>query len=156
MSDSKPSLTPEQEQALVAVLDEIVPARPDGRVPGAGALGLVGFIEDRMRETPDLRPAIVQGLAALERLAAERGAGGFPQVPAAERADLLNALSTREPAFLPGLIFQTYVGYYQQPIVLEALGVEGRPPHPQGYAMEPLDPSLLEPVRRRGPFGRRL
>jgi hypothetical protein len=33
--------------------------------------------------------------------------------------------------------------------VLEALGIEGRPPHPKGYTIEPTDWSLLDPVRRR-------
>jgi hypothetical protein len=37
-----------------------------------------------------------------------------------------------------------------QPRVLEALGVEPRPPHPAGYATVEGDPSLLEPVRQRG------
>jgi len=152
MSDVYEPLSSEQAQALAAVLDAIVPPRPDGLVPGAGSLGLVPFLEGRMREAPDLRPAIVQGLEALARLAVERGVGGFPDLAGPERLELLNELSAAEPAFLPGLIFQTYVGYYQQPRVLEALGLEGRPPHPAGYAMEPFDPGLLEPVRRRGPL----
>jgi hypothetical protein len=34
--------------------------------------------------------------------------------------------------------------------VLEALDLEPRPPHPEGYATVEGDLSLLEPVRRRG------
>jgi hypothetical protein len=155
VSDETPNaLSPDAARDLAAVLDAIVPPRPDG-LPGAGGLGLVAFIEARMAEHPDLRPAVLHGLAALDALARERSGGAFADVPAGERAALLNELASREPAFLPGLIFQTYVGYYQDPRVLEALGVEGRPPFPQGYEVEPFDPGLLEPVRGRDPLWRR-
>jgi hypothetical protein len=62
---------------------------------------------------------------------------------------VLNEIATTEPGFLPGLIFHTYAGYYQNGRVMEALGLEPRPPHPAGYEMEPGDLTLLEAVRRR-------
>ena len=58
-------------------------------------------------------------------------------------------IATREPAFLPGLVFHTYAGYYQHDRVFEALGLEARPPHPKGYETEANDLTLLDPVRRR-------
>jgi hypothetical protein len=39
--------------------------------------------------------------------------------------------------------------------VLEAIGVEPRPPAPQGYQVVAGDLELLAPVRRRGPIWRR-
>ena len=51
---------------------------------------------------------------------------------------------------MPALLFLAYSGYYQHPRVVETLGLEARPPHPKGYAMEAFDPSLLDAVRRRG------
>jgi len=142
-------LSPEQIRSLVCVLDEIVPPSADGRLPGAGELGLVAHLERKLRETPDLRPAVLAGLGVLVRLCRERGASEIAALPRAARAELLNALAAAEPAFLPGLIFQTYVAYYQEGRVLQGLGLEPRPPHPKGYPMEPLDPSLLDPVRLR-------
>jgi hypothetical protein len=38
--------------------------------------------------------------------------------------------------------------------VVEALGLEPRPPFPKGYEVPPNDPALLDPVRRRAPFFR--
>ena len=61
-------------------------------------------------------------------------------------------LSEHESAgtgMLRGLIFHTYMGYYQDGRVMEALGLEARPPFPLGYELEPGDLSLLDPVRRR-------
>jgi hypothetical protein len=141
--------SPDEARALGAVLDEIVPPRPDGSVPGAGTLGLVGRIESAVRENPDLRPALGEGLAALEERARGRGAGSFPELAREARLEVLNELACAVPAFLPALIFQTYVGYYEHPRVMEALGLEARPPHPKGYTMEPDDLSLLDPVRTR-------
>ncbi|MDX2167221.1 MAG: hypothetical protein SF182_09165, partial [Deltaproteobacteria bacterium] len=54
-----------------------------------------------------------------------------------------------DDALPPILAIHAYSGYYQHPIVLQALGLEPRPPHPLGYAMEENDLSLLEPVRQR-------
>ena len=66
----------------------------------------------------------------------------------------MNELATRAPAFLPGLVFQTYVAYYQHRDVVRALGLPPRPPHPEGYELEEGDLTLLDPVRRRDPLFR--
>jgi hypothetical protein len=142
---------PDTARDLAAVLDELIPPSPDGRLPGAGAdeVGLVAYLEEASARTPDLRPALEQGLAALAELARRRGAQGFAELPAAERAAVLEELGTAAPAFLPGLLFQTYAGYYQQPAVLAGLGLPPRPPFPEGYDLEPGDLGLLDPVRAR-------
>jgi hypothetical protein len=144
------ALPPERLRLLSAVLDAIVPPREDGSLGGAGALGLTDRIERSLERTPDLRPAVVQGLDALDALARERSAGGFEALGADERAALLEELSGAQPAFLPGLVFQTYVAYYEDPRVLESLGIPGRPPHPEGYELEGGDLGIFERVRRRG------
>ena len=62
----------------------------------------------------------------------------------------LDELLAAQPHFLGPLLFHTYVGYYQQPRALAALGLEPRPPHPKGHALETGDFGLLEAVRARG------
>ena len=143
-----------QVRSLAAVLDELIPPEPASGLPGAGALGLVDAIAAAIVKTPDLEPAVVEGLAGLDALARSRGADGFAAVAPADRAGLLDENALRQPAFLPGLIFHCFVGYYEHPQVMEALGLEGRPPHPKGYDMEPTDFSLLDAVRRRPPLFR--
>ena len=138
----------EQARALACVLDEVIPPATAAGLPGAGQLGLVRAIAAAIEKTPDLAPAVEQGLAGLAARSAERGAGGFADLPRQDRLEVLNEIATTQPAFLPGLIFHGYVGYYQQPQVLEALGLEARPPHPKGYEIEPTDFSLLDAVRR--------
>jgi hypothetical protein len=136
-------LTPEQRATLSCVLDEIVPPSADGRLPGAGTLGLAGAVEGFLQRTS----GAVSGLArALEAL----GAAGFAVLPTAQRAQALHDFEAKSPGLLPSLIAPTYVCYYQEPRVWVALGLEPRPPHPKGHVLEPGDLSLLEAVRRRG------
>jgi hypothetical protein len=146
---SGPGFSQDEERLLTSVLDEIIPPSDDGRFPGAGALGLADFVEQTLQKTPVLRPVIAQGLSALEDLARSRGARGFTALSRQDKLEVLNELATTQPAFLPGLILQTYAGYYQNGRVIEALGLEPRPPHPEGYDLEPGDLTLLDGVRRR-------
>jgi hypothetical protein len=140
-------LSDAQRTALTAVLDAIVPPSADGRLPGAGEIGLADRIEARLGA---MIAFTAHGLDALDALARERGARGFAALAAPERAEVLNAHAAADPGFLPGLIFQTYSAYYEHPRVMEGLGLEPRPPHPKGYALEQPDlDALLAPVRAR-------
>jgi hypothetical protein len=138
------TLTDAERRLLAAVLDEIVPPEEGGRFPGAGQLGLAGPIDDALRKTPALRAMIVQGLAELDVQARGREPRGFAALPPPDRLALL-----QEQSFLLPLTFQVFAAYYSAPRVVEALGLEPRPPHPQGYEMAPDDLTLLEAVRRR-------
>ena len=139
----------DQETALSGVLDEIIPPSDDGSLPGAGELGLVRYIEQAVRRTPELEPVIARGLAALDVLASRRDSRDFAALSKPDKVEVMNELAATEQAFLPGLIFHTYVGYYLNDRVIEALGREPRPPHPKGYDMEASDLTLLDDVRRR-------
>jgi hypothetical protein len=127
-------------------LDEIVPPG-EGGLPGAGELGLAA----RIGQIPELKEVLEQGLSALEELAVSRGADEYTALPQPERLEALNQVATAQPVFLQGLVFQTYLAYYQHARVVEALGMPPRPPFPLGYEMQPSDlESLLGDVRRRG------
>ena len=134
-----------QRTALSAVLDALVPPSADGRLPGAGALGLASEIEEKLGA---MCAFTARGLEALDAVARERGAASFAALAPAARADALNAHATADPGFLPGLVFQLYSAYYQHPRVQQGLGLEPRPPHPKGYPLEQPDlDALLAPVR---------
>ena len=53
-------------------------------------------------------------------------------------------------AFFDLLVRQTYNGYYTNPRIIEALGLEARSPQPRGYRVEMGNISLMENVQRRG------
>jgi len=148
------ALTYDQLRVLDLVLDEIIPPSEDGRLPGAGALGLASHVEAALLDMPELRKMIADGLTALNNLARRYHGHGFAKVPRHHRLQLLSDHATSEHAFPPILVLHTYAAYYQDARVLAALGLPPRPPHPEGYAMEPDDLTLLDPVRRRRPMYR--
>jgi hypothetical protein len=135
-------------QFLNAVLDELIP--PGDGMPGAGEIGLAADIERALQHHLTLAPVITQGLAALRTIAREARVENFATAHAQTRLALMKELESKEPALIPTLTFLAYSLYYQHPRVLEALGREARPPHPQGYEMGADDLTLLDPVRQRG------
>jgi hypothetical protein len=147
---SRPGFSDDERRAIACVLDEIIPESRDGKLPGAGQLGLAAHIEATQRATPELRPAIEEGLAALAAILERRGASDLGSLPAEARVDVMSELAAAAPAFIPGLVFHTYTAYYQHERVALGLGLEPRPPHPLGYPLESGDLSKLEAVRRRG------
>lgn len=146
---SSPRFSADEERVLRSVLDEIVPPSADGRMPGAGEVGLVGPIEQALAAAPELGPVVAAGLSAVDAIARRRNPGGFAALAGRERLEVLDELATQDQAFLPTLTFLTYANYYQDARVLRALGFEPRPPHPRGYEMKPNDLTLLDAVRRR-------
>lgn len=155
MSEAEPrALSSEQKRSLACVLDTLIPPSEDGRMPGAGELGLVTAIEKAMAEQPALGPAVLLGLEAFEQLVSGIGLEAFAALPVAERAAVLDEVGASQPAFVPSVLFPLYAAYYQQPRVVVALGMEARPPHPKGYEMAPTDTKLLDPVRQRKPIYR--
>jgi hypothetical protein len=136
-------LSGDEVELLARALDLLVPACDDGRLPGAGALGLAEFLERAAAGDPELRDALAEVMA---RLAAE----GFAELEPVARVARLQALAGAAPGAFRQLVVHTYRGYYCHPRVTEALGLEARPPFPRGYSVPPTDFSILDPVRRRG------
>lgn len=145
------ALSAEELEGFAALLDAIIPPSRERGLLGAGEAGLAGELDEK---TPELRPVLRQGLAALDEKARGRGADGFAALAPAERAATLRELDEADPGFLPGLLYHAYARYYQHPRVLEALGLEARAPFPGGYELEPLDPERLAAVRSRPRFWR--
>jgi Gluconate 2-dehydrogenase subunit 3 len=146
MSDERtnPGFSEDQKRVLASVLDEIIPPSDDGRFPGAGQLGLTAYIDAALQKTPELWSMTTQGLLDLDTLARSRHASAFAALSRQDKLQLLN-----EWGFVLPLTLHAYTGYYQHPRIVQALGLEARPPHPKGYHMEPNDLSLLDVVRRR-------
>lgn len=151
---SEVGFSADQRSALTGVLDEIIPPSADGTRPGAGEIGLAPHVERGLAAMAMLVPMIGAALSALDGLARERGAAAFVALSRAERSAVLAEVAAAHPSFLGPLVFHTYVGYYQDPRALAAIGLEPRPPHPKGHVLEPGDFGLLDAVRRRGPIWR--
>lgn len=148
-------LTLEQAQTLAALLDAVIPASRNGRMPGAGEVGLAASVDAALAPGSEPRATLLRGLDSLAAAARARGAASLAALPPDARREVLAEVTAAEPALVPSLLFHVYAGYYQSPRVLEALGLEARPPHPLGYPLEEGDLGLLDPVRERPPLWRR-
>ena len=140
-------------RVLDALLDVIIPASADGRVPAAGALGVAGYLAGRAADDPALATRFRMGLAHAARLAEARGAA-FEALDAAGRAGVVEALERDAPELFGELLRHTYMGYYSRPDVRPHFGLSARPTQPQGYDLPEDDPdelaAIVAPVRARG------
>ena len=128
------------DSTLDAILETLIPPSEDGRMPGAGSLGLADAVRAQAGAAGDLFAA---GLAAAE-------AAGIAELDLPDRVAVLRELESTQPGFVPILYFPTCTAYYRHPQVLVGLGLEPRPPHPKGYELEPGNLEALERVRARG------
>ena len=145
--DTDAGLTPVRRETLRILVGMLVPASPDGRMPGAADLPQVlRHIESLASE----RHAWRDGLDMLQQEAMARYGAAFAALDHASRSTLLGEFAARHPAVLQGLGLETVTSYYQQDGVIEGLGMEARPPYPMGYQVLSGDLTLLGPVISRG------
>ena len=138
---------------LNGLLDEIIPASDDGRIPSAGSLRVAGFIANKAREVPGLANLLKRGLRTAQALLEPKG-DTFEALSPADRLALAESLERREPDFFTALTRYTYMGYYTDPTVPPHFGLSAKPPHPYGYEVPDESPeeltALVEPVKKRG------
>lgn len=140
-------LPPVRRETLRAVLDMLVPASADGRMPGAGAMPQVlRHVENLLAQLP----ALADGLDLLQDEATTRYGTAFATLDETGRSALLDEFAARDPAVLQRLGLEAVTCYYQQDGVIEGLGLEARAPYPTGYQVLAGDLTLLRPVIARG------
>jgi hypothetical protein len=140
-------LDAERKRTLAVLLNLMIPPSGDGRLPGAGAaeVDLLGHLR-RERLAAWAR----DGLAGLVQAAHGDFGGEFAALDGAAQQAAFDAWRRREPRFFAELSAYVLQCYYQNDRVLEAIGLEARPPFPLGYVVPEGDLTLLEPVMVRG------
>ena len=134
-------LTEDQSRALTTVLNHLIPA--EGALPGAGQVGVAGFIEKALAAGPHLRRDIVGVLAALP------DAATLSRMPAAEVEALLRQVEQRLPESFDLLQQATYTGYYSHPQVVATIGVQS---DEEGHLLlDRFDLKDLAELQKRGP-----
>ena len=141
-------LVESQLAVLTSVLDRLIP--PSGELPGAGNLGVAGHIDRVIADCVALRKPILGALGQIEAEAGRRYGSSFDDLSGERQDEVLREVESSEPELFGTLLRQAYNGYYSNPRVIQALGLEARPPQPLGYELEPGDLSALENVKRRG------
>ena len=131
-----------EKKILSEILDELIPANPDKKIPSAGQLGVVSFIFEVASKTPKLQDDIKLVLTWV-----------------ISKADKISPYLVREieiihPKAFGSLITETYKGYYSRPDIRKKLYLSEKPVHPFGYEVKSESneylKELTENVRARG------
>lgn len=143
--------TVEQYATLNALLDMMIPASADGRMPAASSLGLFddagGLTKDAQAKAD--HAVLVAGLDEIHAVANSRFNGALAKLDAMQAKGLVDDLRASAALFFDLLTQHTVARYYEHEQVLAALGVEPSAPWPRGHSVEDGDWSLLDGVRGR-------
>ncbi len=140
-------LSPQQRALLDVILDRLIPAAC--KMPGAGQAGTADHIDGVVGASPRMARLFAAGLRSIESAAVRRGTD-FVDMSGDQKDEILRGIEANKSAFFETLLLHTYNGYYSNPRVVEALGLEPRPPQPRGHEVEFGDFSSLEVVQSRG------
>jgi hypothetical protein len=140
-------LSAQQVRDLRALAGFIIPPSATYDVPGADDDRIFA---DILRSLERDRDGIAR---ALDDLAGLTG-GSFAELEPARRAEVATQLREAGGAALTALVRVVLLCYYRDDRVMRSLGLEPRPPFPQGHVVEQGDWSLLDPVRARPPMYR--
>jgi hypothetical protein len=144
-----PALSADQTRELSAFAGTMIPASAHYGVPGADdALIFADILKSLGRDRNDVG-------RALTRLAGLAG-GSFADLPPERRLDVANDFRAEGGPALAALTRVVLLCYYRDDRVMRSLGQEPRPPFPKGHTLEQGDWSLLDPVKARRPFYRRV
>jgi hypothetical protein len=143
-----------EQDLLREVLDRIIPA--GSGLPAAGALGVGTQIEAALDDDPRKRRLVLEGLAQIERAAWREHDREFAALDATDQDAILQSAERDDAGFFDLLVYLTYRAYYSDSHVLAALGIETRPPQPEGHRLPTFRAELLDPVRARGPVYRKV
>lgn len=150
MSDTIGSDNPftiDDRQVLQKVAGLVIPASSEHNIPGADdddifARILVLCVPEAGHIQPLLR--------AFCDLATKRHDAAFEELDKDDQVNLLK--DSASAGFLQMMIHFTATCYYQDGRVLESIDLKSTPPFPGGHEVEQGDWSLLDPVKAREPF----
>jgi hypothetical protein len=138
-------LNEEQERTLNVLLNLIIPPSEDGKMPSAADVGFFAYMHNE-----NLYSWIREGLLSIGEETHNMYGKEFSVLSGSEQTQLIDRLRRKLFRFFSNLATQVMLCYYQHDHVLEAIGLEARPPFPHGYLVADGDLTLLEAVYERG------
>ena len=127
-------------------MDELIPPSEDGKIPGAGALGVADFLPTAQAYAPDPAGSVQTILDAVS--------DDFVALPRDEKVATLKRVEAAQGQDFETLVRLTYMGYYSRPDTRPYVGVGAHPIHPNGYPVDRESDAMMDeltaPVRARG------
>lgn len=138
-------------EALIAAIDEIIPAA-DG-MPAASQAGTLAYFELVAATETALAETVQASVRTTNALSQERFGRRFPSISRQQRVEILSAFEKGgDAALFVRLRNYVYEAYYLQPRVWVLIGYDPYPTNAPGPHMEPFDQTLLNRVRAMSPL----
>ena len=139
--------TTDEERTLLALVGAVIPAAAEFGTPGADDPAIAA---DILATARPYHATVARALGEIESTAVNRYDAPYADLDAATRAGIASDLSRSRFAGVGTLVTITVQCYYRDDRVMQSLGMEPRPPYPDGFDIPHGDWSMLEPVRQRG------
>ncbi len=152
VSKPVPPFSPARQLALDALIDLMIPASRDGKMPAAVSLGLY---KDLRAMPAAVREQLERGLDSLDSRATDAYDKTFAGLSPAEANALVDIMRRDDPAFIGAFTLHTAARYLRDDQVVAAIGMKPRPHWPQGHEVPEGNWELLESVRQRGEIWRK-
>jgi hypothetical protein len=133
-------------EMLRVLVGTMIPQSEEYGVPGADDPTI---FEDILQTAQPYLDMLTEHMALLEQQQP-----AFATLSSDRRLAQAQQFLAAQPLFGSLLVSLTTQCYYRDNRVMEALGMEARPPFPKGFEIEQGDWSLLDPVRARGSISR--
>ena len=124
----------------------VIPASTEYGIPGADDEAIAADIVESAAGSVG---EVVASLAALDALSRDDRGAGFAALDPTGRLAVAKAFREAHRKLAAPLITLVAQCFYRDERVMASLGMEPRPPYPEGFEVEQGDWSLLDPVRRR-------
>ena len=147
MTTSSSFFSGAQIELVTEVLNRIIPA--SGKMPGAGEIA-VDYLDQVVGSSPRLKRIFANGVSRIEVGADRVYSQDFLGLSGEQMDAVLRQVEADEEEFFDLLVRHTYNGYYTDGRIIELLGLEARPPQPQGHRVDQGIITLIENVKNRG------
>ena len=148
---SDKAFSAQQIQLLASLVEMMVPA--NGEFPGAAEPEILTVIINKLSTEES---TVTDALGLLESLSQQDYGMDFSGLASAQQEKLFERMKHQASSFIQMLQVNVLSSYYQNQKVLSALGVPARSPYPDGYTVAETDWSILDPVRERDPFYKKI
>ena len=147
-------LTEADRRNMRAVMDRLVPAVDD--LAGAGSMGLLEQVEEMSAKHGRFQRSLVRFLDALGMDMSVEAEGGFLAMEPEQQDEAITEIEQSLATDFANVLEVVYLAYYSQPEVHKRIGWRTGPLQPLGFALPPFDESILENIKKREPFWRKV
>ena len=144
-------LDADETATLRYIVGSMIPASNAYDVPGADDPLIFDDILSVVKANADL---VAGGIKIANEIAVSRHGDAVVNLGDDDCESVMQELARSSASAVRYLMTLTAQCYYRDDRVMKSLGMEARPPFPDGHEVAPGDLSLLDPVRKRGPIWR--